>query len=299
MREARPSEDTLLLAATAAALAKRGWPAAKTAALLAEALPHGPVRAELSTAAEVLARGERLGSATQAGALSTTALLARGEEGGAESLAELAKSHALELRARRLAAAGVAYPATGLAFGVVLIALGGYVADVALSLYGDLGVPMSGAATVAHGLLSIAGVVGWILAVVSLIGVIAALVGRGFLPGVTSMRAAASLRRVAAALGSGIAEGEAFALAHPGASGFDSLPVLRARERALAKRLAAIHGVERAARSLAEELERDAREASRLWRLLLPYLGLAALVATLATMALSILSPILSIGGIL
>src|SRR5687768_6505541 len=49
------TEERMLLAATAASLAKRGWPAAKTAALLAEATPAGPRRAALEAAAAALA----------------------------------------------------------------------------------------------------------------------------------------------------------------------------------------------------------------------------------------------------
>lgn len=287
-----PTEDTLLLAATAAALARRGWPAAKTAGLLAEALPHGPERAQLAMAADALSRGESLPSK---GELTTSALLARGEVAGAESLAELAHAHALELRAKRLAAAGIAYSAAGLAFGAMLVVLGDRVARTTAALYVDLGAT-SNAAIMAQGILSIAKNIGWILAIVSAVGVVAAMFGRGFLPGVTSMRAASRLRRVAAALAGGVPERDAFALAHPGAEGFGTLD-LKAREHALALRLAAIGGAESAARSLGEELERDAREASRLWRLVLPYAGVGAMLAVLAVLAISLLAPVLLLGG--
>lgn len=284
-------EDALLLASTAAGLARRGWPAARTAALLAESLPESPARTQLAAAAAALERGDAVpGSPTDALAV----LLARGETAGAEALAGIAHAHALELRARRMASAALAYPATTVGVAGLMILVGGYVQRSLTGFYVGWGVSPTGFGAFALAVLPWVGIGGWIL----LAGGVAALAGTafgaGFRPGVRSLRLASRLRQVDAALAGGVPAAAAFPLALPGARGFDSLG-LPERERWLVERLAARSGPGAAARALADELERDAREASRIAVLLFPFVGFFALLILFALTALAVLGPILAI----
>ena len=288
----RATEDALLLAATAASLARRGWPAAKTAALLAESLPEGAPRTRLAAAAAALERGDAPGTSFTGDPLA--ALLARGETAGPDALAAIAHAHTLELRARRMAAASLAYPATTAAVAALMIGLGGRVQRTLSGFYTDWSVPPSGLGAMALAILPWVEIAGWILLVCAIAALVAMAFGAGFLPGVRSLRIASLLRQIDAALASGVAEPAAFSMVWPGARGFDSLP-LRERERCLAQRLATRMGAGPAARALALELERDAREANRLAFLLFPFVGLFALLLLFGLTGLAILGPILSI----
>lgn len=277
------ADERIVLAAGAAALARRGWPAPNIAALLADAHPGGPVKERLAAVARKLALGEAAGE-------DALACLLERADGAPDALAELAIAERAALEARRAAETALAYPVVLGLLAALLLGMSAGGARIALLVelphdWVALSV-VCGAATVA----------GAILLASALVLLVLSTRDRSPLPGVRATRAAARCRLIAAGLKAGLPESAAWALAGAQVRGIGSARLLlNERERLLGVRLLESRPGAAALRALADELSAGARNHEEWLRILLPLAGFTGvaflLVALLVVTTFPIWSP--------
>ncbi len=286
-------ESRALLALHLVALRRHGWTAAKSVALVAQGLPGGDAHRELDRVAQALDRGER----PEAGADPFLALLAQGEAAGPEALLESVKSSEVAWAARRSRQQAaflltLALGGAGFTLGLATLLIRAWQEGV--SNFGALPLvtQLTFDAVAAVGYLGPA----LLLALAALPWAVPA----RWLPGVARFQAAARLRQFAAAMAAMVSAEAAAKLVDPSTreTVFDGQGLgLTALERKAGAFLLARDGPESGARTLAAELESEARATSARFAGWSPALGLGVVLAAAIPLVAAFLLPVFAIAG--